>query len=237
MGRRKSVTIPPNQDEKFDLVNTSKIPSVSILEKSTSESISDEKYSQITEALKFGSASTTTPWIQRKEISAWTALAFYLLIISKLYSFFLESNNTLNTWELIFLLVLNILLLIPFFTFLHSQYAVIYHNHSYSMVLRKILFNLIKNGNSDKFNVSHYVHSSQNSEEIEKEIADELKHVRPIKGRWYPFSIIKRTLIYYIKRGKATRPSNFQIQEASLYMIMVIPPLGILIILIRNLLV
>lgn len=203
----------------------------------------DQQHAKIMEALKVGSAHTTTQWIQRKEISAWTALAFYLLISWQLIQ--LSIGDSDFKLALTYVLYSNLILCVPFILFIYSQYAVIYHNHAYTLVQRKISFDQIRSG-KDNFDVLKYADDIADPQKIDEEIkAAKRKYVHTYTGWWYPIKIILCSILYFTfklppfswlkylskvrpfpwltGRLKIIRPTNFEIQEASLYMILFLP--------------
>jgi len=76
------------------------------------------------------------PWIQRKEISAWSALILYFGSLWSLTNLFI--NNTELSSKLpdspIFPIILLFIFAFIFFRFIHSQYASIYHMSAYSTI-------------------------------------------------------------------------------------------------------
>jgi hypothetical protein len=70
------------------------------------------------------------PWLQRREVSAWSAVLFYIAILWSITNIIIkpEKNyvNEFGNYEVLVLLVLLFFLFIVFFRFVHAQYSSIY---------------------------------------------------------------------------------------------------------------
>ena len=167
------------------------------------------------------------PWLQRKEIAAWSAVLFYIAILWAFLQFLNNSKNFINdnAYLFIFLLILILGGWIIFFRFIHSQYASIYDWNARSIVLRDIIFELIEK--EDRFFELNNVKLSNLNEYIRNQIKDmKINEVQKFIGKNHPLKIfiyfwflwlIKLFSKVFNKKINKESLTNFERQEASIY--------------------
>jgi hypothetical protein len=91
-----------------------------------------------------------TPWASRKEIAAWTAIAFYLAIVWLFLDFILkissENFNFFNFFlEVLPLYAVLIVISMIFLIFIHSQFSSIYDKQAKTNAIRNTIFKILNN--------------------------------------------------------------------------------------------
>lgn len=164
-----------------------------------------------------------TPWVSRKEIASWTAIAFYIAIILSstgfLYNNFSEYKSFSVPSILIILPFMVILFSITVALFIHSQFSAIYDKEIISKILRKNIYKVIDSDDINDFNLKF-----DNDKKMESRphfISDEYylyidKNKRP--------GVIKnfRNLWKGILKRNFEMISTHQRQEALLYQMIII---------------
>ena len=85
---------------------------------------------------------STIPWVQRKEISAWSSIIFYYAILWSSGKFFAspERASIHPLCVIFFLFCLGFI----FSRFVHAQYQSIYHKKARQVVLEKLLLGIVE---------------------------------------------------------------------------------------------
>ena len=162
-----------------------------------------------------------TPWASRKEIAAWTAIAFYLasiaFFIDFILRFYVHNINIMVFFiEIIPFYLLAFILSFIFFIFIHSQFSAIYDKAARTNTIRNTIFKVLKE-NSLK-SIDFEIDEKEN---ILKSMLDELKKqkewIRPTR-QFHPLNILLELWTFqWIKKDKKRRYKTHARQEAAIY--------------------
>lgn len=153
-----------------------------------------------------------TPWVSRKEIAAWSAIAVFVAIMFSIIKYILTTDiaKLSKYFEILTAYVIFSVLVIVFsviiFLFIHSQYSSIYDKRVYTIAIQKVIFRLILKGTETKENfknVKALIDKKYNK------IRDEIR--KPGENH------IKRIFLNLFARDKKKKLSTHEIQEALLY--------------------
>jgi len=171
-----------------------------------------------------------TPWVARKEIAAWTAIAFYIALIGALIGFIFRILNSVSSPVAIILFfpvtALLVALSILFIVFIHSQFSSIYDKKALTRALRKKIYDLIDSGNLDSSDLKYGKNNVSIPNFINSKYTAFTKKYEEIikKDKWRPLYLLKslRTLNYEENFGLHGR------QEAIIYLLLICSFLGYL---------
>jgi hypothetical protein len=165
-----------------------------------------------------------TPWASRKEIAAWTAIAFYLALVWLFVDFLLKiSLEKLIIFksfiEIIPLFILLIFVSIIFLIFIHSQFSSIYDKSSRTNAIRNTIFKILSNKNEP---IDLDVDKDEN---ILKIILPELEYqkewIRPSSG-FHPLNVLFDLWSFRWARKREDRKYNTHArQEAAIYSLII----------------
>ena len=105
-----------------------------------------------------------TPWVSRKEIAAWSAIAIFIGVMFSVIKHILtyDLNISLNCFEsiLVFLICSTIMIVFSFiiFLFIHSQYSSIYDKQALTKAIQFTIFKLVEIEN-DTFSLNKYINN------------------------------------------------------------------------------
>lgn len=161
-----------------------------------------------------------TPWVSRKEIAAWSAIAIFIGVMFSVIKHILtyDLNISLNCFEsiLVFLICSTIMIVFSFiiFLFIHSQYSSIYDKQALTKAIQFTIFKLVEIEN-DTFSLNKYINNvseliSAEYEKTKNAIRNPHKnHVIRILINFWIFRI-------FLKKD-SKRLSTHETQEALLY--------------------
>ena len=86
------------------------------------------------------------PWIHRKEVAAWTAVAFYLTGLIIFFNFMYENLHPKDYWDLIFFIPIVIGWGVFFGVFIHAQFGCIAHEMQVQRAIDVWILEFIKAG-------------------------------------------------------------------------------------------
>lgn len=184
---------------------------------------------------------TRIPWIQRKEISAWSATIFYYAIIWSLGNFIikLDSNSSKIIPEIFFIIFLILIITICaliFIIFIYVQYQQIFQIIAGSNIAREIMRNIA-------FEEGKFFSNNKigNGNDLTKYFGDRkkeyLNNMLFIVNKWRPIVIL---LVYWImpfqkaSHSKKFRLDNKEIEEASLYYLIITGAIFYIIVVLYN---
>lgn len=166
-----------------------------------------------------------TPWIQRKEVSAWSALLFLYAILWALTSFFNYQNSFFTKENIIPFSIMIYAICFVFFRFIHSQYSSIYYMSARTTVIKEIILNLCETGNSffEKNGIFNY-EDCQTYLNNKTEYA--LKNtIQKFRGKIHPLRILIYFWTYlfiWIFRRDKRKLNLVEKAEASIYSLIVL---------------
>jgi hypothetical protein len=191
--------------------------------------------------------SEYSPWVQKKEITAWTSTTFYLLMLSVGFKFVYDNHqNEISLLYLVISVGFIILLWFIIFKFIHAQFASIYDLERkviiHSDIIIKLIFSstdFIKNNNiSNQDDFNKYV--KEKKEDIKNDVSKSfMGKCHPcliIVYFWkyiFPFCFIKYIIRKIYEIPKSRKLSNFERQEAALYSISILLSIIICVLLIH----
>ncbi len=174
-----------------------------------------------------------SPWVQKKEITAWTSTTFYLVMLSVGFKFVYDNHKyEFSVWYLVISVGVICMLWFIVFKFIHAQFASIYDINRKVQIYSDIIFNLIilntnfikNNKISDQDDFNQYV--NEKMENIKNNVS------KSFMGKCHPYLIFvcfwryifPFCLMKYKARKKHDIPksrklNNFERQEAALYSI------------------
>jgi len=162
-----------------------------------------------------------TPWASRKEIAAWTAIAFYIALIGFFIDFILKFfTNDINIFsfflQVIPLYLIMVILSLIFFIFIHSQFSSIYDRAARTNAIRNTIFKVLQE-NSLK-SIDFEINEEQN---ILISMIDELNKqkewIRPTI-QFHPINILLDLWTFqWLKKYKKSRYKTHARQEAAIY--------------------
>lgn len=166
------------------------------------------------------------PWIQRKEVSAWSALLFLYAILWAINSIIKSKNSIIaSPIESFFLLGLIYAICFIFFRFIHSQYASIYYMTAHSNVIAKFIFISVEKDKSF-FEIKKISNYEDFQELIKENVNSELQNkVQQFRGNIHPLKIVFYLwvpFIYKIFHQNKIKLCTHEKAEASIYSLIII---------------
>ena len=163
------------------------------------------------------------PWVQRKEIAAWSALLLLFAILWALTTF--ENSIIIKSNPILFLSLI-IAVCYAIFRFIHAQYISIYNISAQKEVVKEIIFNFCSN--NDVFFKDNEISSYEDYKNyFEVKIKFETKtNIKKVNKNWHPLWIVLylwTDILYRLFANKKRKPiSSFEKSEASIYSLIII---------------
>jgi hypothetical protein len=133
-------------------------------------------------------------WIQRKEISAWSAIILFLTIQWVLFNFI---NSTYDNFAMIGQIIFSVLFVFIFFAvlsifffFIQSQYSSIYYSLAYIEVLKDMVVNLISENHISTVSIYKKFITLISSEKVKNRVEEYLKNKQRYRGKYHPIKIL-----------------------------------------------
>ena len=164
-----------------------------------------------------------TPWVSRKEIAAWTAIALYLALIWSFIGFIFNNIATFTSNIDMFLLVfvspiLVILISTIFALFIHSQFSSIYDKTALTNALRKNIYKLIKLGDIDSIDLSF-----NNIKWLPQFVIEDYQSQRRSSIRIQPLdNLINLWTFRWFRKKEQAKLSTHQKQETLIYSLIIL---------------
>jgi len=173
------------------------------------------------------------PWLQRKEVAAWSAILFYVAILWAFFQFLMQNNNlTTDDSHSLFIGLLTVILGGGFiiFRFIHSQYATIYAWEAKWHAISDIILQLLDKEN--KFLEENKITFSDIDKFVIKQGKRKQKNeVQQFIGKIHPLRIflffwfkwpIKLWCKVFKKKLKKDSLTNHERQEAAIYSLLIL---------------
>jgi hypothetical protein len=199
---------------------------VKIVENKEMISLDENQIEKISDHLMENSKSRI-PWIQRKEISAWSGLIFYYAILWSLGS--LISDQDISKIDPLYFILFFTCLGFAFFRFIHTQYASIYQMNAHSFVHKRVAMQIIVQ-KSQFFLTNEIENIDTLFEYINKKIEFEIhNNFQKFRGKLHPLQIVFYFWFYIfiflfqkIFKLKKRKLNNNEREEAALYSLLVL---------------
>jgi hypothetical protein len=168
-------------------------------------------------------------WIQRKEIASWSAIIFYVASIWTLYNAFIDKLSVEKS-DLIISFMAVILVGYIVFRFIHSQYSSIHHRNAYTLAIKRVISEFMREEiDIGKIDFSFDTLTRQPAF-LAQYLSEEFQYVQPFRGKMHPLRIVLRFWLGWInfaiskiiKKDDFKKLSNPEIQEASLYSLIIL---------------
>ena len=168
-------------------------------------------------------------WIQKKEISIWSATLLYLGIYWIVAVFIFEKKVLINLFYKIIALVLSSIVLLLFLAFIYSQFCA----WIYAIAARTAINNGIARllADSANFNYSDFELRSEIEliipKFLEKELDNQKGHVDGFKDKKRPIQVLKFTVLGLLtlflgKYWRTNLRKNRERQEGIIYLLLII---------------
>ncbi|NQU85251.1 MAG: hypothetical protein HQ541_05775 [Mariniphaga sp.] len=169
-------------------------------------------------------SNSVIPWIQRKEVSAWSALILLYAILWSISKIPTVNGNVLGQIDNLIYLIGIYSICYIFFQFIHAQYASIYYKTGYTSVVKEIIFEICEKDNSffEKNEIKNYENWDKY---INENISKEIKKSKECNLRYRPLFIVIYLLfdpIIKIFNKRKSILNNNEKSEASIYSLIVI---------------
>ena len=164
------------------------------------------------------------PWIERKEVAAWTAIAFYVTLISFLFKQLSENIEKLSLIELITIVPISLSFSIIIFSFIQSQFASLYYritmtNFTQDKIHHLLLTNKLEDNDLDliKFNFAQI---------LEEEFKKYIEIIQPHIGKKHAlktlFCFWFWVISWFRKKEKYVHIGNRAKQEGAIYSLIIV---------------
>jgi hypothetical protein len=158
-------------------------------------------------------------WTQKKEVTAWTAAALYLFILTTTLTALHDVNLGFFGYCGLIFIMLCIGSSIVLFVF--SNYNSIYNSSAYYLAMKKQIFNLMENSSEFDKQSLKYPENKWQPKFIQKEINSALESIRPYENINRVYNTVYDFWMAIIQ-GKAKKAedqgwSNYAIQESMIY--------------------
>jgi hypothetical protein len=166
--------------------------------------------------------NSTIPWVSRKEIASWTAIAFYIAVILSSTGFLYNNFSEYESFSVPIILKISPWIVIMFSIivalFIHAQFSAIYDKQIFTMIIRKNIYKII---DSDDISIYNLNFTDEKERSLPLFISDEYNSFRKSNKR--PgvienyYKLLKWVFFWLFRRLLKQEHSTTQKQEALLY--------------------
>ncbi len=188
-----------------------------------------------------------TPWVARKEMSAWAAIVFYLALVWSIIGYILNNyNESINFLDFLFIFATSPIIFLAisliFALFIHSQFSSIYDKIKLTDAMRKNIYKLLQSEgfNSFDFNINEkselpgfihedYINNHKDNVE-ESRFPKSLKDTRPLQ-------LLITLWSFKWTKNSESKLSTHEKQESLLYSLIIVSWITLTIVLFKLLLI
>lgn len=166
-------------------------------------------------------------WIQKKEISIWSATLLYVGIYWTIFAFLFEKESFEGTYHKIIVIVFSSMILLLFIAFIYSQFCAMIYAAAARLTITNGIMKIM--ANSVDFDSQDLDLGSDNEMMIpkflEKELDNQKKNVDNFKDKKRPIQVLKYTVfglltLFLGKYWRTNLEKNRERQEGIIYLLL-----------------